>query len=157
VSAVRWVRDEGLVPPGSIVELPDGPVAICCDDAHRRQDLQTVLAIGQQRKDPTVVVLGIRPWGRSALRVAALRAGVAFGSLLDRGDLPDLDRETLLALVREELGSEFAEYAESLVRATQDSALVALVGSATSANTRDSSCLACSRCRVCICGLGRIS
>jgi len=126
--AVRWVRDEGLVPPGSIVELPEGPVAICCDDAHRRQDLQTVLAIGQQRKDPTVVVLGIRPWGRSALRVAALRAGVAFGSLLDRGDLPDLDRETLLALVREELGSEFAEYAESLVRATQDSALVALVG-----------------------------
>jgi len=89
-------------------------------------------------------VLGIRPWGRSALRVAAVASRRRFRFFAGSWDLPDLDRETLLALVREELGSEFAEYAESLVRGNTGFRACRPGRSATSANTRDSSCLACS-------------
>jgi hypothetical protein len=126
--AVRWARDEVEATLGSIAELPEGPVVIACDDAHRRRDLQVLFAICQQRPAATALLIGVRPWGRPAVRGAALRAGLSFEAVHDRGDLPDLDLASLTTLVKEELGAEDEGYAEALVRHTQGSAVVALVG-----------------------------
>lgn len=124
---VRWVRDHATPDTESLNELPDGQVVILCDDAHRRTDLGAVLEFVESRRDPTVVFLGVRPYGRDALRVAAFQAGIGLDRILDLGDLHDLERDDLVQLVAAELGPDDERWAEDMVRVTHGSTLVALV------------------------------
>lgn len=124
---VRWVRDRTTPDIDSLNELPPGPVVLLCDDAHRRSDLEALLSLGEARSDPTLIVLGTRPRGRDALRVAAFHAGIGWDRVHDLGDLGDLPRDDLLALVRIELGPDDQTWAEAIVQITHGSTLVSVV------------------------------
>jgi len=126
-ASVMWIRDRATPDIDSLNELPDGPVVLFCDDAHRRSDLEAILNLSESRRDPTLIVLGTRPRGRDALRVAAFHAGVGWDRARDLGDLQDLARDDLLELVRTELGPDDKQWAEAVVQVTHGSTLVALV------------------------------
>lgn len=125
--AVRWIRDRVTPDPDALNELPEGPVAIFCDDAHRRADLESVYGLVEMRRDATVVVVGTRPRGRDALRIAAFQAGIAMGQIMDLGDLPEVEHDELVRLVAAELGEGDKQWAEPVVRVARGSTLVSLV------------------------------
>jgi hypothetical protein len=124
---VRWVRDREAPSITSLQDVPAGPLILICDDVHRRADLEDVVSTAEARNDPTVLIAGSRPRGREALMVAAFQAGVGAERIWDLGNLEELDEETLLTLLRGELGPDFDHYAEDVVRTTRGSALIALV------------------------------
>ncbi len=92
--AVRWVRDDARLEPRSIRELPIGQVAVFCDDAHRRSDLDALLRL-VDRQNPPLIVLETRPPGRPTVLGAAHKAGIPPADITDLGDLPELGEEEL--------------------------------------------------------------
>lgn len=126
-ATVLWVRDLESPGPESLNELPAGPLAIFCDDAHRRPDLDRLLSFVSAREDKTVLVVGIRPHGQDALRSAAFRSGFGKERIVDIGELDDLPTEELIPLVATELDAADKHWAESIVKVARGSTLVALV------------------------------
>jgi hypothetical protein len=68
--SVRWVRDGQPVAFQALGELPQGPLLIVCDDAQRQGGLTQLLALAKERRDATIVCLGMRPYGRASYEAA---------------------------------------------------------------------------------------
>lgn len=126
-TAVLWLRDQESPSPESLNELPAGPLAIFCDDAHRRPDLDRLLSFVSAREDKTVLFVGIRPHGQDALGAAGFRSGFGKERIVNIGDLDDLRAEELVPLVAAELEIADRHWAESIVKVARGSTLVALV------------------------------
>jgi hypothetical protein len=138
--SVRWVRSDVAVAPDVSAELPHGNVAIIADDAHRRTDLSSLMRLVTQRGREgmrTLLICGTRPWGKGIIKAAARDAEIGANELVDAGDLQPLRRPELRRLLEDELGPEYAEYADFLVQTMGESTLVALV--AAGSYTSDSS------------------
>lgn len=125
---VRVAADAGRVSAEDLARLPAGPVLIVVDDAHRRDDLELILAVARRRSDPTRVLLATRPYGSDAVRSVAARVGFDPSELLLLDELTDLERADRVALARQALGEAHGHLAEALADATQDSPLVTVVG-----------------------------
>lgn len=125
---VRWAPGDVLIRPEAALDLPPGPVVMVVDDAHRRSDLTTMLRMAAGRREPTKLLVGIRPWGRPGLQSAVRDAMIDSARIVDIGDLTALDNAAVRRLVEEELGPEFRRFARAVVSSLGDSTLVALVG-----------------------------
>lgn len=126
-AAVRWVRDGEPVSFGALSELPAGPLVLICDDAHRRPDLTELIRLVDFRSDPTVLILGVRPYGRAAVSTSVNVARFHTENWVDLGHLGDVPISELEGIVAEELGTTYAHAAYDLLRLAGGSILVALV------------------------------
>lgn len=126
-TTVRWVRDGELVSFAALSELPTGPLVLFCDDAQRRQDLTELILLVDFRRDPTVLILGARPYGRAAVSTSVNVARFPTENFVDLGILDEVPTNALEGIVAEELGPAYAHAAYDLLRLAGGSVLVALV------------------------------
>lgn len=126
-ATVRWVREGEPVSFSALSELPAGPLVLIGDDAHRRQDLTDLIRMVDFRSDPTVLILGSRPYGRAAVSTSVNVARFHTENLVDLGLLDDVPISELEGLVAEELGAAYAHAAHDLLQLAGGSILVALV------------------------------
>ena len=124
-----WFTAEGLAPTQDGADhLPFVSCVIVVDDAHRRGDLPTLLALSRQRTHVTKLLLSCRPQGLSHLRSQLTQGGFDVHEVVDLPQVRELSRGEVTKLGREALGSEFAGLAERLAEATWDCPLVTVVG-----------------------------
>ena len=124
-----WFAAEGVILTSEGVDyLPFEPCVVVIDDAHRRSDIRTLLAMARQRPHATKLILSCRPEG-----VGNLRSQLSHGSF-DAQEIQilpavtELSREEVTELGRQSLGLEFAFLAERLAAATWDCPLVTVIG-----------------------------
>ena len=124
-----WFAAEGLtLTPEGADHLPYSPCVIVMDDAHRRSDLPTLLAMSRQRSHPVKLLLSCRPQGLSPLRSQLSRVGFDVQEIAELPAISELTREEVTQLGRQSLGSEFAFLADKLAAATWDCPLVTVIG-----------------------------
>ena len=124
-----WFAAEGVpFTHDSADDLPLKPCIIVVDDAHRREDLPTLLALTRQRPQVTKLVLSCRPQAIDYLKSQLTRGGFDVQEVVVLPDVKELSHEEIIALGRQALGPEFAGYAEQLAAATWDCPLVTVVG-----------------------------
>lgn len=125
--ACRWVRDHVEVTAAAARQLPPGPLLLIADDVHLRSDLSAICDLAKGRREPTVLVLGLRPWARPLVRSAVAAASIPLDSVRSI-HLGELRRSPLIFLLRGELGPSLQQHAETLASQLGDSTLVALAG-----------------------------
>lgn len=124
---IYFLADGISVSPEAINDLHPGPCTIVVDDAHRRDDLDTVLSVIAQRHDPTKLLLSTRPQG--VPEVSAVLSRLGFAAATPSLALERLPRPNVDELARGSLGADLAPaHAERLASITRDSPLVTLVG-----------------------------
>ena len=124
-----WFAAEGVpFTNDSADDLPLKPCIIVVDDAHRREDLPTLLALTRQRPQVTKLVLSCRPQAIDYLKSQLTRGGFDVQEVVVFPDVRELSHEEVIALGRQALGPEFAGFAEQLAAATWDCPLVTVVG-----------------------------
>ena len=124
-----WFMAEGvpLTQDGADL-LPYKPCVVVVDDAHRRGDLQTLLALSRQRPHVTKLILSCRPQGIGYLKSQLTQGGFDVHEVVVLPDVNELSREEVTVLGRQALGAEFEHLAEQLAAATWDCPLVTVVG-----------------------------
>ena len=124
-----WFAAEGLTLTSEGVDhLPYLPCVVVMDDAHRRPDLSTLLAMSRQRPHPVKLILSCRPQGLDPLKSQLSRAGFDVQEIAELPVIGELTREEVTELGRQSLGLEFAFLAERLAAATWDCPLVTVIG-----------------------------
>ena len=124
-----WFAAEGVpLTPDGADYLPFEPCVIVVDDAHRREDLPTLLALTRQRPHMIKLVLSCRPQAIDYLKSQLTRGRFDVHEVVALPDVKELSREEVIELGRQALGPEFAGHAEQLAAATWDCPLVTVVG-----------------------------
>ena len=124
-----WFTSEGVpLTQDGAGHLPFSSCVIVVDDAHRRDDLQTLLALSRQRPHVVKLFLSCRPQGLSHLRSQLAQGEFGVHEVIDLPVVQELSREEVIKLGREALGSEFVWLAERLAETTWDCPLVTVVG-----------------------------
>jgi len=127
-NAVRFLLDDLPVTPENIRYLPNEErTLLVVDDAHRRDDLGTLLAAAR-RRDSVKVIVSTRSQGYERLSTQLTLAGYDTSELVELPEVKELSREEVTALAAEALGAEMAEYADRLAALTWDCPLVTVVG-----------------------------
>lgn len=109
-------------------ELPLASFDLIIDDAHRRDDLSSVLATVLRRDELNTVVLASRPHRLAALRADLIELDVAADAVRGLAPLADLEQAATQELAADELGGEHPELAEPLARLTRDAPAVCVLG-----------------------------
>ena len=124
-----WFTAEGVdLTQDGADHLPFVSCVIVVDDAHRRGDLPTLLALSRQRPHMIKLFLSCRPQGLGHLRSQLTQSGFDVHEVVTLPDVKELSREEVTKLGREALGPGFTELAERLAAATWDCPLVTVVG-----------------------------
>ena len=124
-----WFAAEGVTLTSEGADyLPFEPCVLVVDDAHRRSDLRTLLAMARQRPHTTKLILSCRPEGVGNLRSQLSRGGFDVQEIQSLPTVTELSREEVRELSRQSLGTEFAHLANRLAAATWDCPLVTVVG-----------------------------
>ncbi len=124
-----WFTAEGVpVTPDGADHLPFEPCVIVVDDAHRRDDVPTLLALSQQRPNIVKLVLSCRPQGIGSLKSQLTQGGFDVQEVVELPEVKELSREEVTELARQALGAELAGLVEQLAAATWDCPLVTVVG-----------------------------
>ena len=124
-----WFMAEGVpLTQDGADHLPYQPCVVVVDDAHRRGDLPTLLALSRQRPHATKLILSCRPQGIGYLKSLLTEGGVDVHELVYLPDVEELSLEEVTGLGRQALGAEFEHLAEQLAGATWDCPLVTVVG-----------------------------
>ena len=108
--------------------LPYKPCVIVLDDAHRRGDLPTLLALCRQRPHATKLILSCRPQGVGYMKSQLTQGGFDVHEVVNLPDVKELSRDEVTELGRQALGAELEHLAEQLAAATWDCPLVTVVG-----------------------------
>ena len=108
--------------------LPYKPCVVVLDDAHRRTDLPSLLALSRQRQHVTKLILSCRPQGIGYLKSQVTQGGFDVREVVDLPSVNELSREEVTELARQALGAEFEHLAEQLAAATWDCPLVTVIG-----------------------------
>lgn len=111
-------------------ELPLDPYDLLIDDAHRRDDLQAVLATVLAAEALDTLVLASSPQGLSELRAILSTAGVSSDVVRAIGPLASLEEDEAEALAAEELTTAGADAGEAaqLARLTRDVPALCVLG-----------------------------
>jgi hypothetical protein len=125
---IRFVAEGVPITPDSANELPDATCLIVVDDAHRRDDLDVLFAIIQQRAQPTKALLASRPQAIDHINTLLSQAHVDTRQILYLDELHDLTRDEVRALARNVLGADQEDLVDQLAAITRDSPLVTLIG-----------------------------
>lgn len=125
---VRIAAESRLVSAEDLAALPDGPVLLLIDDAHRREDLEVALSAIRRAERPIQIVMTTRPYGADTVRATAARVGFDRSEVLLLPELTELDHDERIALAHEALGEDYAHLAEALADVTRDSPLITVVG-----------------------------
>ena len=123
-----FTADEVLLTPDGADYLPFEPCVIVVDDAHRRGDLPTLLALSRQRPNIVKLFLSCRPQGIGSLKSQLTQGGFDVQEVVELPEVRELSRDEVAELGRQALGAEFAGLAEQLAAATWDCPLVTVVG-----------------------------
>ena len=124
-----WFMAEGVsLTQDGADQLPYEPCVVVVDDAHRRGDLPTLLALSRQRRHATKLILSCRPQGIGFLKSQLTEGGVDVREVVDLPNVRELSRSQVTVLGRQALGAEFEHLAEQLAEATWDCPLVTVVG-----------------------------
>ncbi|MXX25387.1 MAG: hypothetical protein F4Z82_08100 [Caldilineaceae bacterium SB0668_bin_21] len=124
-----WFAAEGVpLTPDGADYLPFNPCVIVVDDAHRREDLPTLLDLTRQRPHMIKLVLSCRPQAIDYLKSQLTQSGFDVHERVVLPDVKELSREEVIELGRQALGPEFIGFAEKLAAATWDCPLVTVVG-----------------------------
>lgn len=124
-----WLLLEGMpITLDCIAQMSDGPCVVIVDDAHRREDLDLLIAIARRRNVATKLVLSTRLYGEERLLALLAQGGFDSREMLPVCEIKELDREDVTDLARQALGRRFQSHAEQLAAVTWDCPLVTLVG-----------------------------
>ena len=124
-----WFMAEGVpLTPDGADHLPYKPCVVVLDDAHRRSDLPTLLALSRQRPHATKLILSCRPQGIGYLKSQLTQGGFDAHEVFDLPNVKELSHGEVTELGRQALGAEFESLAEQLAEATWDCPLVTVVG-----------------------------
>ena len=124
-----WLMAEGVpLTQDGADHLPYGPCVVVVDDAHRRSDLPTLLALSRQRSHVTKIILSCRPQTIDHVMSQLTHGGFDVEEVVVLPDVKELSRRQVTELGRQALGLEFASLADQLAAATWDCPLVTVVG-----------------------------
>ena len=124
-----WFAAEGVpLTQGGADHLPFEPCVLVVDDAHRRSDLPTLLALSRQRSHVTKLLLSCRSQAIDGVRSQLTHSGFDAHEVVFLPVIEELSREEVTDLACQALGSEFSNLAEQLAAATWDCPLVTVVG-----------------------------
>ena len=124
-----WFTAEGVpLTLDGADHLPFEPCVIVVDDAHRRGDLPTLLALSRQRPNIVKLFLSCRPQGIGSLKSQLTQGGFDVQEVVELPEVRELSRDEVAELGRQALGAKFAGLAEQLAAATWDCPLVTVVG-----------------------------
>ena len=117
---------------GDINLLPTVPLVLIFDDAHRRPDLDRLIAACQQRNESIRYLVSCRPSAVGIVR--PLVAQLVTSTEPPELDLPRLTKDDAEALARHYLGPSLSHLAERLIRIADRNPLVTRVGARCIAN-----------------------
>lgn len=128
---LRYVS-ESLLTKESIRELPKRKCTIVVDNAHRREDIITLLETVQQAeiiiKFPIKIILAFRPHGLNYIKNRCNRCEFYTRKIEDISEVGELKRKEKEELGKSILGSKHHQYLEPLIRVAKDSTIVLVLG-----------------------------
>ncbi|WP_048064958.1 ATP-binding protein [Methanosarcina acetivorans] len=128
---LRYVSENPLT-GDSIRELPEKKCIIVVDDAHRREDIITLLETAQQAdviiKSPIKIILAFRPHGRNYIKNSCNRCGFDTREIEEISEVGELERKEKEELGKSILGSKHHQYLEPLIKVAKDSTIVLVLG-----------------------------
>lgn len=124
-----WFTAEGVtLSQDGADHLPFEPCVVIVDDAHRRTDLPTLVALSRQRPHLTKLFLSCRPQGIDYVRSLLTQGGFDVQEVIVLPEVKELTRDEVTELARQALGTEFRDLGDRLAAATWDCPLVTVVG-----------------------------
>lgn len=128
---LRYVSENPLT-RDSIRELPEKKCIIVVDDAHRREDIITLLETAQQAdviiKSPIKIILAFRPHGLNYIKNSCNRCGFDTREIEEISEVGELERKEKEELGKSILGSKHHQYLEPLIKVAKDSTIVLVIG-----------------------------
>lgn len=128
---LRYISESPLT-RYSIRELPNGKYVIVIDDAHRREDIVTLLETIQQAnilaKFPIKVILAFRPHGLDYIKNSYSKCGFDARGVEEIPEVQDLGRKEKEELGKKILGQKHHQYLEALIQVAKDSTIVLVIG-----------------------------
>lgn len=125
-ASLRFALQE--IPFQDGLNLLPGKNLIVVDDAHRRDDIGTLLEFAQRHRDRVKVLVVSRPYRVDYLRSKIGQARFDVRELENLGELGELDRSDVQKLARQALSEPFEAYADRLAELTRDSPLITVLG-----------------------------
>jgi len=107
--------------------LPARESVIVVDDAHRRDDLSTLLALARQRALRTKLILACRPHAVDRIRSIVIQSRFDLRELIVADELKELSKTDVTELARQSLSPERQHFAEQLAAATWDCPLITVI------------------------------
>jgi len=126
---LRYLSDKVLLTQNSVRELPDEKCIIIVDDAHRREDIVTLLEIAQQANNSIKIIMAFRPHGANYIKNSCNKCGFDVREIEEISEIQALKRAEKEELGKSILGQEHHQYLESLIQIAKDSTIVLVVGS----------------------------
>ncbi len=124
-----WFVEENIpMTQASIDELPATPCVIVVDDAHRSENLKSLLAATVHSAGQKKLLLSARPQRLDYLKSELTLAGFDCTEIEQLPELKHLSRDEVKALARQALGLKLAHLDRRLANATWDCPLVTVVG-----------------------------
>lgn len=128
---LRYVSENPLT-GDSIRELPEKKCIIVVDDAHRREDIITLLETAQQAdviiKSPIKIILAFRLHGLDYIKNSCNRCGFDTREIEEISEVEELERKEKEELGQSILGSKHHQYLEPLIKVAKDSTIVLVLG-----------------------------
>ncbi|AKB35292.1 hypothetical protein MSSAC_0702 [Methanosarcina siciliae C2J] len=128
---LRYVSENPLT-RDSIRELPERKCVIVVDDAHRREDIITLLETAQQADFLTnfaiKVILAFRPYGLNYVKSNYTKCGFGTREIEEILEVQSLKRAEKEELGKRILGQRYIQYLEPLIKVAKDSTIVLVIG-----------------------------
>ncbi len=125
---LRFLREGVPLSDNAIRQLPSQKCIVAVDDAHRRPDLLTLLAVAQQYSDRLKIILSSRPQGLEYIRGVLTKGGFDPCELDDIPEVRDLGSSDLQELAKSVLGKDSLQFLQPLLAVARDSPLVLVIG-----------------------------
>lgn len=128
---LRYISENPLT-RDSVRELPEKKCVLVVDDAHRREDIVTLLETVQQANIPAKflikVILAFRPHGLNYIKNSCNRCGFDTREIEEILEVHELKRTEKEELGKRILGQKYHQYLEPLIQVAKDSTIVLVIG-----------------------------
>jgi hypothetical protein len=112
----------------SIRELPERKCLIVVDDAHRREDIVTLLETAHQANNSIKIIMALRPHGLNYIKSRCNRCGFDTREIKEISEVQDLKKKEKEVLGKSILERKHYQYLEPLIQVAKDSTIVLVVG-----------------------------